>query len=692
MDLDIAAELISRYPELAGSTARVDAALDPREFVVEAAAAGYTFRAGNRASLVAAVEYLHTQISRGRSPELPLRRRSPFPNRLIMEDFAFDCYEPTGFDFSLDDYARNLAALGYTGMECNRFSQKQPMAPYHWNYAFTNPSMAWFFDTPLHRGAFPKELIEANHRELAATIGAAVKYGLEPIITSFLPRPYPESFFSVHPDWRGPRFETAYFKASGLAPVFPLDTDNPEVQEFYRQIYAQLLDEFPQIRHLFFWHSDLGTAFWGDGEGPKKLRLVDRVAGFHRMLRSEIDKRGLDIKVWLNPWGLAREQLDLLAETLPEGISFSIKDNPGLESFAGSIRNVLADATIFHGELGEIPRKIFHLAAQSGREVCLGQYQDFSEDLDPVIGAPHPMMTFRKFRQLKELNCRCNCRYSATHWGVISPDLLPVELNREVIREMTWGDGSACFAELFAKIVPAAFSAEERKTILDAIIRLDGAFALWPQLWGLRLQDIGLRLRWLARPFRIDGEYSDEEQDFLVRHQIYQIYYRDPYDSFLHMTPDQALELAAHYGNMLDLVDAGNASLMTVSQETPAKYEFLRSLLDPALLIRYFWTTFRNILAFYGTRDGSLYARDDRARRAELKRIVDDEIKTTRTILELLERGLCEPLNKHHRNHLVIAGRGEWGQCFGPNIIEVFQRKLELMQRGRADARTAKKS
>ena len=59
-------------------------------------------------------------------------------------------------------------------------------------------------------------------------------------------------------------------------------------------------------------------------------------------------------------------------------------------------------------------------------------------------------------------------------------------------------------------------------------------------------------------------------------------------------------------------------------------------------------------------------------RRAELERIVEEEIANTGATVELLKRG-CR--------HLVIARRGEWGQCFGPNIVGVFERKLELMKR-----------
>ena len=34
MNIDIAAELFAKHPELAGSTAAVDPSLDPREFVI----------------------------------------------------------------------------------------------------------------------------------------------------------------------------------------------------------------------------------------------------------------------------------------------------------------------------------------------------------------------------------------------------------------------------------------------------------------------------------------------------------------------------------------------------------------------------------------------------------------------------------------------------------------------------------
>src|SRR3989339_941256 len=158
-------------------------------------------------TILAGVLYYMHHDKLGHKPEFPISRTSPFANRFVMEDFPFMCYWPTGYDFDLDVYAENLVALGFIAMECNRFSRLQPMKPYHWSYAFTNPSPAFFVWTPWHNGVWKKELIEANARELRTVINTSVKYGLTPTITTFLPRPYPPEFFDKHPTFRGRMFQ-----------------------------------------------------------------------------------------------------------------------------------------------------------------------------------------------------------------------------------------------------------------------------------------------------------------------------------------------------------------------------------------------------------------------------------------------------------------------------------------------------
>ena len=627
------------------------------------------FRGDRPASVLAGVAWYRHHTEAGRCPVLPLVKISPYPHRLIMEDFPFGCYTPTGFEFDLDAYATNLAALGFTGMECNRFSAQQLLEPFHWNYEFTNPSPAYFVHTCHHAGVWTKELIDANRAELKRTIAAAQRNGLEPIFTAFLPRPYPECFFRVHPDWRGQEVHNSYLSAGNHPPEYVLNTDLPQVQEFYRDVFAALLDDFPELRHLFFWHSDLGTGFWGDGQGPAKLTLADRVAGFHQMLQQLIAERARPVDVWLNPWGLARQQLDRLAETLPAGVNFSIKDNPGLRTFWGSAPSECADATIIRGELGEIPLKVIAAAQHTGRRVCLGQYQDFSEDLDPVIGVPHPIMTFRKFKTLERLKPEC----SALHWGTISPDICPVNLNRDVIREMTWDDSVGVFAELIDRLIPAGLNDSDRDDLLQAWLEIDAALCRWPQHWGLRLQDIGLRLRWLLRPFNVAGRrYTESELAYILDYQIYRIDYQNPFKSFLDVTPAQAWEIGLFYRQMdVAMYRAEDLFHRLAARVGDSIGTWLNAQLNATITLRCFWQTIGNVFYFYGLRDGRPEAAAD-WKQAELERTVRREIANTTTTIAHL---------RHHPETIVIAGHGKWGQCLGPDYLDDFNAKLELMRR-----------
>lgn len=626
------------------------------------------FNGDRPASVLAGISYYLHHLAAGRKLALPLIKTSPYANRLIMEDFAFDCYVPTGFASDLDRYAENLAALGFTGMECNRFSIRQPMDPFHWNYAFTNPSPSYFVWTPWHEKVWPEELINANRAELTRTVNSAKKHGLEPIFTTFLPRPYPECFYRIYPGWRGPEFYHSYLRDGNHEPEYALNTDLPEVQDFYRTVFTTLLHDFPDFRHLFFWHCDLGANFWGDGQGPEKLKLSRRAAGFHRMLQQVIGINQRDVKVWLNPWGLAREQLDKLAAELPPEVNFSIKDNPGLRTFFGTGAAECGDATIVRGELGEVPLKVFAAAARSQRQVCLGQYQDFSEDLDPIIGIPHPVMTFRKFKTLEQLRPE----YSALHWGVISPDACPVNLNQDVIREMSWGDSSKVFPELAVKLIPPAYNDAEKTSIIRAWLEIDSALCRWPQLWGLRIQDIGLRLRWLLRPFNaVHRRYSESELAYILDHQIYRIDYQDPFKSFLDISPAQACEIGLFYEQMnASLLNAENIFEQTLQAVAAAEKSWLDAQLNATRTLRLFWRTIGNVFYFFGVRDG-LPDADPAWKAAELKNTVRLEIENTRRTIEHLSQ---------HPETIIIAQRGKWGQCLGPDYLADFTAKLELMR------------
>lgn len=647
-----AAKRVKEYlPSSSGSfRLEVDGQLPAGTFAISRGGDGLVFSGDcPRTVLAGTLYYIHHE-KLGHKPELPLVRTSPFAHRLVMEDFPFMCYWPTGYDFSLETYAENLVALGFTAMECNRFSRKQPMETFHRNYEFTNPSPASFVWTPWHEGVWDKELIEANAAELRAVVDVVVKYGLTPTLTTFLPRPYSSAFFERHPSLKGEKFQNEHMLKTGHPPLYRLNTDHPEVREFYRAVYAALFDRFPEIGNLFFWHGDLGSGFSRNRENGQGL--VQRMSGFHRMIQSLLAERGMQAKVWLNPWHLGEEEFREL-DILPKEVGFSVKDNVGISIMAGSTPVVLPDATIITAEIGLVPKRVVALAEKTGRQVCMAQYQDFSEDLDPVVAVPHPIMTFRKLEKLLETSPD----YSSVNWGIISPDVVASNMNQNVIREFTWGERPADFKGMLARLLPSSFTEEQTASVHEAWVCVDEALKSWPQFWGLRLQDSGMRLRWLVKPFGFDeGGDTEELFSFWLDRQIYRDKAPSPLKAFMDITPSQAVEISSLYADMGGLVSRACGLLQEVgSGWVDTQINSLRTL-------ELFWTTYRNLFGFWGHRLSGAPEKCSGFVRAELQNLGE-------TIDHL----------SAHPETIVIARNGAWGQCFGPDYLEEFKQKQRVM-------------
>ncbi len=638
----------------------------PPYFAIEIVDERLVFKGDRPRSLFAGVSYFLHHAKRNTLPAFPLKRQGSTGNRLVIEDFPFHCYAPTGFDFDPEPYASNLAALGFTSMECNRLHPGSCAGKYYDAYQLTNPSPALFVWTPWHEGVWDKDEISRNAEELDRCIRLALKYDLDPSITSFVPRPYPEAFFLRHPHLRGPSFRHEYLKLGNHSAVSSLDTDHPETMRFYAAVYAELFDRYPQLGHLCFWHGDLGTQFWKDGEGPRRRSLASRIAEFHEMIARLLAERSMQTKVWMNPWALAKECLGQVNAALPGHVGFTVKDNPGAEIDTGSQHSHLGDATVITARIGTTPLLVKELADQKGRRICLGQYIDFSEDLDPVLGVPHPIMTFRKLAALR----RFGASDSSGNWGILSPEITPVNPNQDVLREMGWGDPSENFVDLLLRILPGGLCPVKQDAVLRAWISVDDALRSWPQFWGMRLQDSGVRLRWLVRPLLPPGKSLNEtEREYYLQHQIYRIDAPDISTAFMHLSEAQAFEVAQAYEKMTgNLRDAEGLLESAQSGESQEVMVWLASQVASLRLLRCFWTTYANHLKCFGA--GALF-RDSDLTCAQM-RAVQDELENVDFTIEHLTS---------HPSTLLTVSRNEWGQCFGPNFIGLLRLKHSLMRR-----------
>ncbi|MBN8711485.1 MAG: hypothetical protein J0I10_19085 [Verrucomicrobia bacterium] len=614
-----------------------------------------------RSVLAGALYYLH-HLDRGTPETLPLKRTSPYRERLVLEDFPFHCYQPTGFDFDPVLYAENLVALGYTAMECNRFSRRELVGEYFEGYQFTNPSPARFVWTRWHEGVWDRDVIGANAAELRACIEIAESFDLEPSFTAFLPRPYPESFFRMHPHLRGSYFRHEHLIRGGHEGFHRIDTDHEEGMEFYRTVYDGLLEENAGLRHFFFWHADLGTGFWKDGEGPSGRSEADRIIEFHEMLEGLFLRHNIPAQVWVNPWAMKEESLPAMNARLPTRVGYAVKDNTDAAHFFGTTPSRLPDLTIISPTIGGLFHKVEKLAAEKNRRVCLCQYQDFSEDLDPVLGVPHPMLSFRKFRALSEAAPDC----SSTNWGVISPEKNRCTVNQDVIREMVWrAEEVLCIEELVPRLIPGGDAF--RQQIATAWRKADIALQIWPQYWGLRLQDGGLRYRWLVKPLLLGDGIAHGEREYYLARQGYRIDSATPFKDFLDLENCQAREIAGWYAEMVELLGGAIAGIERAKRgATAGEAAWAERQLPPLRWCRRFFLTYRHLLAFH-----SLPASGGMT--PEHETILCAEIANTREILVALATA--------ERDSLVIARRGAWSQCFGPDIADDFDAKLKLLER-----------
>ena len=613
-------------------------------------------------SVLAGVLYYLKHREAGHDLHLPLERRSPYPQRLILEDFPFHCYQPMGFDFDARAYAENLVALGYTAMECNRYSQKEPLCDYFGAYNFTNPTLAAGVWTPWHEGVWDRDLIEANAQELRDCIQLALDFDLDPSVTTFLPRPFPEAFFRAHPQLRGTGFRHDKLIKGNHEMIYRINLDLPEGTEFYRAVFTGLFDAHPELKHLFFWHADLGAGFSADGDEAENAKDAQRITAFHRMVDGLLTQRDMNAQVWLNPWSMREDAFSEINRTLPARVGFAVKDNTGSPHVLGSVPSTLPDLTIFHPAIGQLPEQMRSLSADSGRKVCLCQYQDFSEDLDPILSVPHPLLTYRKFGALRNFGTEV----SSTNWGIISPDRAPNTINQDVIRELAWGHESSCFEQLAPRIMPGDFSIEAREAVMNAWHKIDLALRNWPQFWWLRLQDGGLRFRWFVKPFLLHhDDLPKADKAYYLNHQSYHIDSDTPFEDWLFIDLDQASEVARIYAEMIELLAEAEGILDKLQADlTETSRAWVGGQVIPLKWLRLFFTTYRNLFRFH-------CLPKDQGLTEEHRRLIELEIENTEAIRSHIAK---------HPDSLVVAMRGPCGMCLGPDWADDFARKEHFLK------------
>jgi hypothetical protein len=176
------------------------------------------------------------------------------------EKIVFGCYTKDINDFEV--FVKRAKQSGATHI--NLSNEDLPFAKWEFDvendpypsWVFTNMGLLKIATPEVLKPYLPQDYAESVLSILEERCKVLRKYGLKAAFKTFEPQMLPESVFTDHPLWRGPRVDhPSRSRASRWAP----DIDNSEVLQLYNESLTILLKRCPEIEIISLTTNDSGT-------------------------------------------------------------------------------------------------------------------------------------------------------------------------------------------------------------------------------------------------------------------------------------------------------------------------------------------------------------------------------------------------------------------------------------------------
>jgi len=208
-------------------------------------------------------------------------------------------------------YAKLAKEVGATHIDVSQLPAKSwwqrpdRTDPYP-QWAYINASMFKAYIPDKLKGHIPAESQQRFMAVLKERCSILRELGLRGHFKGGEPVMLPESVYTEHPLWRGPRVDKP---TRSRTPQYAPAVDNPEVQALYREAIAGLIRECPEIEIFRFLTNDSGTGLdWHPRLYPgvngntlySHIGLGDRVAGFLGALQQgakDAGAKGVEIAI-----------------------------------------------------------------------------------------------------------------------------------------------------------------------------------------------------------------------------------------------------------------------------------------------------------------------------------------------------------------------------------------------------------
>jgi len=342
-------------------------------------------------------------------------------------DGSFAQYWKSNRGFSPEHYAATLAEAGFTHLEVNSLQSHFPYedsvpGEYYSQFYTYCPGFNHFIDTPLTRGIWPAQYIDANLERLQNLAALGRKYGLKPSVCLYEPRSMPERFFQRYPVLRGARIDHPF---RSRLPRYTMAQDHPIVQKHYRLATQALMKAVPDLDAMSIWTNDSGGGFEhtaslyiGRNGGPFMIRewrsneKIAEAAGksigqFLRNLREAAAEINPDFKLSLRIEPFKAEHDHLKAE-LGRGVHW---EGPSMLARGYSLpysHPQYADQLgvaggMFHCQLDEREKPELDKERAQGVNPILTYSPGPVWNQEPLIGIPWPRMIHARLTQLKDI-------------------------------------------------------------------------------------------------------------------------------------------------------------------------------------------------------------------------------------------------------------------------------------------------
>ena len=610
-------------------------------------------------------------------------------------------------NFNRRQYIREYARLGFSHIEVNALAFPNPVeqgidGEFYPDFYTYCPALDQFVCSPLNKGIYPEDYLQANLNRLKENAHLAVRYGLKPGILCFEPRSVPEAFFDRYPTLRGARVDHPF---RSFKPRYSLALAHPLAKKHYVDLITALLKEVPELEFFTIWTNDSGAGFEhtkslyvGRNGGPYLIRewnsdehiaekASKNIADFFILLRDAASKINPDFRVVTRLesfygertylWPLLKDRIDVEGNSLL-AVGWESPYNHPLYSDIPVLGSAL------HSHLSDKEQEsLADLHSRNG--LAYFYFHGGSHgNHEPLLGIPFPWLTYEKLHSFTEIGLTA----VAPIGGLQPPDKVPFAVNFEIIRRFQLDSGIDIYSTI--------------RDIAESYIGPEFADALKT---GWRSIDLAVRS---FIPLSIYTSYGVVWQRLFVRPLVPDIdsipeearaYYENNMCSSVHnpnridLSRDVLFELispeyAARARGIIDShVWEPLDSALQLFRENLERAEktnnqsaiaVLRDQLDRGRALRCLFVTLRNtatwiyaVREYLETEDPQLKSRC----RNLLDSMMDSEIQNSRDLIELWKESPVE--------WMIVSDKEETPFIYGENFPDLLQKKIELMEQYR---------